>query len=131
MQQVAKMSNEQKERKENVPEERLLNIVVDAIDDMKGVEMTVIDVRKMTSITDYMVIVSGTSSRHVKAIAENVELKAKQGGYAPLGVEGMQTAEWVLIDLGDVVVHVMMPSTREFYALEKLWAAVGDSAGNG
>ena len=128
MQQVAKMNNEQKEQQDSVVEERLLNIVTDVIDDMKGVDMTVIDVRKMTSITDYMVIVSGTSSRHVKAIAENIVENVKQGGYQPLGVEGTQTAEWVLIDLGDVVVHVMMPSTREFYALEKLWAVVGDNA---
>ena len=125
------MKSEQKNRQESVAENRLLNIVTAAIDDMKGVDMTVIDVRKMTSITDHMVIVSGTSSRHVKAIAENVEVHAKQAGYTPLGVEGKQTAEWVLIDLGDVVVHVMMPATREFYALEKLWAVVGDHADNG
>lgn len=124
------MKSEQKDRQESVAEDRLLNIVTDAIDDMKGVDMTVIDVRDMTSITDHMVIVSGTSSRHVKAIAENVEVNAKQGGYTPLGVEGTETAEWVLIDLGDVVVHVMMPATREFYSLEKLWAVVGDHADN-
>jgi len=131
MQQVAKMNNGQKEQQDSVSEDRLLNLVTDAIDDMKGVDMTVIDVRKMTSITDHMVIVSGTSSRHVKAIADNIEIMVKQGGYTPLGVEGKQTAEWVLIDLGDVVVHVMMPSTREFYALEKLWAVVGDNVDNG
>jgi len=131
MQQVAKMNNGQKEQQDSVSEDRLLNIVTDAIDDMKGVDMTVIDVHKMTSITDHMVIVSGTSSRHVKAIADNIEIMVKQGGYTPLGVEGKQTAEWVLIDLGDVVVHVMMPSTREFYALEKLWAVVGDNVDNG
>ena len=124
------MKSEQKDRQESVAEDRLLNIVTDAIDDMKGVDMTVIDVRDMTSITDHMVIVSGTSSRHVKAVAENVEVNAKQGGYTPLGVEGKETAEWVLIDLGDVVVHVMMPATREFYALEKLWAVVGDHVDN-
>ncbi len=79
MQQVAKMNNGQKEQQDSVSEDRLLNIVTDAIDDMKGVDMTVIDVRKMTSITDHMVIVSGTSSRHVKAIADNIEINGKAG----------------------------------------------------
>ena len=125
------MSSEQKEKQGSAAEDRLLNIVVDAIDDLKGVDMIVIDVRDMTSITDRMVIVSATSSRHAKAIAENVELAAKQAGYLPLGIEGAQDAEWILIDLGDVVVHVMMPSTREFYALEKLWADFGENADNG
>ena len=125
------MSSEQKEQQDSAAEDRLLDIVVDAIEDMKGVDMMVIDVREMTSITDRMVIVSGTSSRHVKAIADSVALKAKQAGYPAIGVEGAQTAEWVLIDLGDVVVHVMMPAIREFYALEKLWAVVGDNKDNG
>lgn len=125
------MKSEKKEHQDSLAEERLLNIVVDAIDDMKGVDLDVIDVRNMTSITDRMVIVSGTSSRHVKAIADNVLLKAKHGGYPALGVEGGQEAEWVLIDLGDVVVHVMLPATREFYALEKLWAVVGDNPDSG
>ena len=125
------MSSEQKDKQESTAEDRLLNIAVDAIDDLKGVDMIVIDVRDMTSITDRMVIVSGTSTRHAKAIAEHVALTAKQAGYPPLGVEGEQEAEWILIDLGDVVVHVMMPSTREFYALEKLWADIGKNADNG
>jgi ribosome-associated protein len=103
-------------------EERLLEIVLAALADLKGVDVRVLDVREQTSITDRMVIASGTSSRHVKALADNVALKAKQAGYPPLGVEGEQGAEWVLIDLGDVVVHVMLPATREFYALEKLWS---------
>jgi len=120
------MSSEQKEQQGSAAEDRLLNIVVDAIDDMKGVDVMVIDVREMTSITDRMVIASGTSSRHVKAIADNVALEAKREGFPALGVEGAQAAEWVLIDLGDVVVHVMTPAIREFYALEKLWAVVGD-----
>lgn len=124
------MSSEQKEQQDSVAEDRLLNIVVDAIDDMKGVELIVIDVREMTSITDRMVVVSGTSTRHVKAIADSVAFKAKHDGFPALGVEGAQAAEWVLIDLGDVVVHVMTPAIREFYALEKLWAVVGDSPDN-
>lgn len=105
--------------------ERLLDIVLTALDDMKGVDVRVIDVRGLTSITDRMVIVSGTSTRHVKALAENVVLRAKEQGFMPLGVEGEDTAEWVLVDLVDVVVHVMMPEIRNFYALEKLWS-VGD-----
>ena len=105
--------------------DRLLEIVLAALDDMKGVDVRVIDVRELTSITDRMVIVSGTSTRHVKALAENVALQAKQHGYQPLGIEGENTAEWVLVDLADVVVHVMMPEIRDFYALEKLWSVGG------
>ncbi len=131
MQQVTIMSSKQKEQQDITAEDRLLNVVVDTIEAMKGVDMVVIDVRDMTSITDRMVIASGTSSRHVKAIAESVALQAKRDGYPALGIEGAQAAEWVLIDLGDVVVHVMMPATREFYALEKLWAVVGDRPDNG
>jgi len=125
------MSSEQKEQQGSAEEDRLLKTVVDAIDDMKGVDVMVIDVREMTSITDRMVITSGTSSRHVKAIADNVALEAKREGFPALGVEGAQAAEWVLIDLGDVVVHVMTPAIREFYALEKLWAVVGDNSDDG
>ena len=110
--------------------ERLLEIVTTALEDLKGVDIRVIDVRGKTSITDRMVTVSGTSTRHVKALADNVVLQAKKHGFLPLGVEGEQAAEWVLIDLGDVVVHVMLPDTRTFYALEKLWSVGGsDKAG--
>ena len=107
----------------------LLAIVEAALADVKAVDVRVIDVRDLTSITDRMVIASGTSTRHVKALADNVVRKAKQHDYPPLGVEGEQAAEWVLIDLGDVVVHVMLPETRAFYGLEKLWSVGGrDSA---
>ena len=105
--------------------DRLLDIVLAALDDMKGVDVRVIDVRELTTITDRMVIVSGTSTRHVKALADNVALQAKQNGYQPLGVEGENAAEWVLVDLADVVVHIMMPEIRDFYALEKLWSVGG------
>ena len=104
---------------------RLLEIVIAALEAIKGVDIRVIDVRGLTSITDRMVIASGTSTRHIKALAENVVLEAKRHGFAALGVEGEETTGWILVDLSDVVVHIMMPETREFYALEKLWS-VGD-----
>ena len=103
----------------------LLALVMDALEDLKGVDIKVIDVSELTSITDRMVVVSGTSTRHVKALADNVALKAKQAGSPALGVEGAAAAEWILIDLGDVVVHVMLPAVRKFYALEKLWSVGG------
>jgi ribosome-associated protein len=101
---------------------RLLEVAVQALEDMKAVDIRVIDVRDMTSITDVMVIASGTSTRHVKAVADNVALEAKKIGVQTPGVEGEKGSEWILIDLGDVVVHVMMPEVRAFYALEKLWS---------
>ena len=105
--------------------DRLLEIVIAALQDIKGVDIRVIDVRGLTAITDRMVIVSGTSSRHIKALAENVVLEAKRHGFAALGVEGEDSTGWILVDLTDVVVHIMMPEIRAFYALEKLWS-VGD-----
>jgi len=127
MQQVTGMKGKQGKSGRVAPaaEDELLELVIAALEDLKGVDVRVIDVRDLTSITDRMVVASGTSTRHVKALAENVELKAKQHGYTPLGIEGEQTAEWVLLDLGDVVVHVMLPETRSFYGLEKLWSVGG------
>ena len=116
---------QQTENRDDDQSDRLLDIVVAALDDIKGVDIKVIDVRGLTSITDRMVIVSGTSTRHIKAMADNVVLETKQNGFPALGVEGENGSEWVLVDLADVVVHIMMPDIREFYALEKLWS-VGD-----
>lgn len=103
----------------------LLESVQAAVSELKANDVVEIDVRGKTSVCDYMVIASGTSTRHVKAIADEVVRNAKKLDCQPLGVEGEREAEWVLVDLGDVVVHVMLPRVREFYALERLWT-VGD-----
>ena len=105
--------------------ERLRKLVLDALDDLKAKDVTEVDVRGKSGVTDLLVVASGTSSRHVKSIADEVVKKAKQAGLPPIGVEGQREAEWVLVDLGDVIVHVMLPRTREFYGLERLWT-VGD-----
>ncbi|MGI9232512.1 MAG: ribosome silencing factor [Woeseiaceae bacterium] len=104
--------------------EKLTNLIVEALDDLKGKEIVRLDVRDMTSVTDYMVIASGTSNRHVKALVENVAEKAKAAGCRPVGIEGEDGGEWVLLDLQDALVHVMLPKVREFYNLEKLWSIV-------
>jgi ribosome-associated protein len=100
----------------------LVELVEDSMNDLKAAEIRVLDVSAMTSITDFMVIASGTSDRHVRSIANRVVERAKQAGHGALGVEGHEYGEWVLVDLGDVVVHVMQPATRDFYKLENLWA---------
>jgi ribosome silencing factor RsfS/YbeB/iojap len=107
------------------PADRLRSIVLAALDDLKARDVREVDVRGKSSVTDLLVVASGTSSRHVKSIADEVVKKAKQAGLPPIGVEGQREAEWVLVDLGDIVVHVMLPRTREFYGLERLWT-VGD-----
>lgn len=103
----------------------LLAQVRAAVEDLKAKDAIEIDVRGKTSVCDFLVIASGTSTRHVKSIADEVVRKVKDLDVLPLGVEGEREAEWVLVDLGDVVVHVMLPRVREFYALERLWT-VGD-----
>lgn len=103
--------------------DELRALVIDALEDMKAQDIREIDVRDKTSITDLLFVASGTSNRHVKSIADNVVLKAKAAGVQPLGVEGEAEGEWILVDLADIVVHVMLPRIRDFYNLEKLWLA--------
>jgi ribosome-associated protein len=101
--------------------EKLLELIVATLDDGKAKNIKVIDVKGKTTITDYFVVASGTSERHVKSLADQVVEKLEPFHVHPLGVEGEQVGEWVLVDLADVVLHVMLPQTREFYQLEKLW----------
>ncbi len=103
-------------------EVNMKQLTVDALEDVKGLEIICIDVSGMTEITDEMIIVSGTSNRHVKALVNNVVSEANKVGIKPLGVEGFEEGEWVLIDLNDVVIHVMLPKVREFYEIERLWS---------
>ena len=102
--------------------EKLSDLVIEALDDVKAKDIVRLDVRDMTTVTDYMIVASGTSNRHVKALVDNVTVKAKEAGHRPVGVEGEDGAEWVLLDLQDALVHVMLPKVREFYNLEKLWS---------
>jgi ribosome-associated protein len=111
----------------------LQRLVIGALEDMKAVDRLVFDVRTRTNVTDCMHLVSGNSARHVKSIAEHVVEKAREAGIRPLGVEGEDVAEWVLVDLGDAVIHVMLPRVRELYRLERIWgvddgSAAGDDA---
>ena len=99
----------------------LKTVVTNALADMKALEIKVLDVRGLTDIADFMVIASGTSDRHVRSVAQRVVEKTKEAGFRPHGVEGQQDSDWVLIDLNEMIVHVMLPRVREFYGLEKLW----------
>lgn len=100
----------------------LTKLAVAALEDLKGQDIQVIDVKSLTPMTDVMIICSGTSSRHVKALAQNVMDEARENDHRPLGVEGLDQGEWALVDLNGVLVHVMQTQTRAFYQLEKLWA---------
>ncbi|MGQ7845349.1 ribosome silencing factor [Granulosicoccus sp. 3-233] len=115
--------------------EAVIEMAVKALEDMKGVDLTVIDIVGKSSIADAMIVVTGTSQRHVRSMAETVRLAAKEAGHPPLGVEGGDSSDWVLVDLGDVIVHVMTEEKREFYSLEKLWsvgpAESGEAADDG
>ena len=99
----------------------LKTVVIDALADMKALEVKVLDVRGLTDVADLMVIASGTSDRHVRSVAQRVVERTKEAGFRPHGVEGRQDGDWVLIDLNEMIVHVMLPRVREFYGLEKLW----------
>lgn len=101
--------------------EELKTIVVNALEDVKAKDISVLDVTDRTSVTDFMILASGTSSRHLRSLAESVVKEVKDRGIHDASVEGGNSGDWILVDLGDVVVHVMMPATREFYDLERLW----------
>ncbi|MGH8283126.1 MAG: ribosome silencing factor [Gammaproteobacteria bacterium] len=108
--------------------EQLRDLVMQALQDMKAVDIRALDVRGITVLTDFMVIASGTSDRHVKSLARSVLDKAREQGVRAMGIEGEQEGEWVLVDLRDVVVHVMRPQVRDFYNLEKLWSVETSAA---
>lgn len=110
------------QKREKMQTKDLLKLVTDVLDDRKGQNITTIDVIGKTSVTDYMMVVTSTSERHAKALSDYVIVKVKEEGMTPLGVEGQQGSDWVLVDLGDVIVHIMTAQSREFYQLEKLWS---------
>ena len=117
-------------RKDTRPPARaaLVKNIKAALDEMKAVNVKVMDVRDVTDVADCMIIASGTSDRHVRSVADNVVRRAKGAGFRPFGLEGERDGEWVLVDLNDVIVHVMLPRVREFYGLEGLWEVVPKSA---
>jgi ribosome-associated protein len=106
----------------NLNADALQQLVIEAMDDLKARDIRDINVEGVAGFTDRMVFASGTSNRHVKSIAQSVVEKVKQAGLAPLGLEGEDVGDWVLIDLGDVVAHIMLPDTRQFYDIERLWS---------
>jgi len=108
---------------ENLTSDQLRDLVISTLEDLKAIDIQQINVAGQNPLTDLFVIASGNSSRHVKSMAEKLSLAAKAAGCQPLGIEGQREAEWVLVDLNDVIVHLMLPQTRAFYNLEKLWEA--------
>jgi ribosome-associated protein len=102
--------------------EQLSNLIVNALEEVKAKDIVKLDVHRMTTVTDYMIVASGTSHRHVRALADAVAEAAREAGHRPAGIEGEDGSEWVLVDLQDTLVHVMLPRVREFYNLEKLWS---------
>ena len=102
-------------------DEQLKKFVLQQLEDMKAKDITVIDVTGTSDVTDTMIVCTGNSKRHVRSVAEQTALAAKNAGEAPLGIEGLEGSEWVLLDLGNIVIHVMQDETRQFYQLEKLW----------
>ncbi len=110
--------------------EQLRELVVTALEDFKAIDIHLIDVSGQNPLTELFVIASGSSGRHLKSMAENLIIRAKAAGCPPLGVEGRRQAEWVLVDLNDVIVHLMLPQTRAFYNLEKLWEVSNNQRGS-
>ena len=106
--------------------EEIKTVALNALDDLKAEDVVTLDVRGLTSVTDFMVVGTGNSNRHVKSLATNVSVELKKHGCKPLGIEGGQVADWMLVDAGDVVVHVMSPEARDFYDLERLWSTQVD-----
>jgi len=102
----------------------LQKLTVESLEDLKGKDIVVLDVSDRTTVTDYMIVVTGTSQRHVKSLANELVENSKRAGVRPLGMEGESDGNWILVDLGDVLAHVMTEESREFYALEKLWSVV-------
>ena len=100
----------------------LKNIVINALEDVTAIDITPIDVRELTGIMDTMIVATGNSNRQVKALANSVVVDAKAAGFNLLGIEGENSAEWILVDFGEIIVHIMLPATREFYDLERLWS---------
>ena len=108
---------------QHMESEELKKVIVEALEDLKAINTVCLDVSGLTDVMDHMIIASGTSSRHVKSLATNVSVEAKKVDVPPIGIEGADVGEWVLVDFGDVVVHVMLPATRDFYDLERLWVS--------
>ena len=117
--------NEQNQTEQQ--DQYLISLIEGALEDMKAKEVVLIDVRGRSTVTDYMVVASGTSKRHVASVAQEVLDKLKAEGMQPIGVEGQDVGDWVLVDVGSVVVHVMMPDARSFYDIERLWSVGGQS----
>jgi len=108
--------------------EQLKRLILNVLGDMKARDVSVMDVRGKTAVTDFMIVASGTSKRHVKALAETVAFRAKNAGEPPLGTEGVREGEWALVDLNGLVVHIMLPKVRDFYGLERLWSMPAPTA---
>ena len=106
----------------------LKELVIEALDDLKGKEVTCLEVGSITTIADYMIVVTGTSTRHVKSLSEEVAKKVKEAGLTVAGVEGQKQADWILVDLGDVIVHIMIDEARKSYDLESLWGMTPSTA---
>ncbi len=107
--------------------DELKALAINAVEDLKAFDVNILDVTGRSSITDVLIFASGRSDRQVKSIANNVVKEAKKAGVVPLGVEGLNTGDWVLVDLGDVVVHVMLPQVRDYYGIERIWEVDDDA----